>query len=389
MPGRIAFLGKYYPMEGGNASRTYWLARGLASKGHEVHIIADRPEAGREYACQGDSEPPDKLSNLSVHRPAYEIPWHIPESDEQSLALLDLTLNVIKKHNIDVLDTGYLAPYGMVGHIASRLCGVRHVLRHGLSDVEDFFKKGVFNSLLHGTIKSADAVITDERYADIFKPLNSNTFVHHPYIVDTDSFAIPYAGGERKHLAVVGKINYYWDRKSLRQISDHMHNLVEKYDCTCVCQGIGLPEIQKSLGRNTISEYAWPGFMAPWEMPRFLSKVDALFIFAKPAPHLPVSNLAMEALCAGVGIITNDADFSKHYESLISANENQVLVINPAELFATSSAITNWLTRKWVRKPAVQKVSFSDYIAANEKIYGSLGAMRLSNLDLYNISSCY
>jgi hypothetical protein len=150
-----------------------------------------------------------------------------------------------------------------------------------------------------------------------------------------------------------------------------------------VCQGIGLQEIQKSLGKNTISEYAWPGFMAPWEMPRFLSKVDALFVFEKPAPHSAVSNLAMEALCAGVGIITNYAGFQKDYENIISINDNQILLINPAELFATSSAITNWLTKKWVRKPATQKVSFSYYMAANEKIYEDLGATRLLNMDAY------
>ena len=383
MSKKIALLGKYYPLEGGNASRTYWLARGLARKGYEIHIIADRPDAGREYRIQGDSKPSGKLSNLFVHRPAYEIPWHIPESDEQSLALLDLTLDVIRKHNIEIVDTSYLAPYGMVGHIASRITGVKHVVRHGVSDVEDFFKKGVFNTLLHGTIRSADAVITDVRYADTFKPLNGNVHIQHPYVVDTDSFAIPYAGGERKHLAVAGKINYYWDRRAMRQISDHMHNLVENYDCTCVCQGIGLQEIQKSLGKNTISEYAWPGFMAPWEMPRFLSKVDALFVLEKPSPHSPVSNLAMEALCAGVGIITDDADFSKHYEGIISINENQVLLINPAELFATSSAVNNWLSGKWVRKPALQKISFSDYIAENEKIYASLGKTHILNMDAY------
>jgi len=383
MAKKIALLGKYYPLEGGNASRTYWLARGLAKKGHEVHIIADRPDAEREYACQGDSKPIEKLSNLIVHRPSYDIPWHIPESDDQSPALLDLTLDVIRKHKIEILDTSYLAPYGMVGHIASRITGVKHVVRHGVSDVEDFLKKGIFNSLLHGAVRSADAVITDETYADIFKPLNNNTFVQQPYVVDAGSFAVPPAKGERKHLAVIGKINYYWDRRPLRQISDHMHNLVENYDCTCVCQGIGLQEIQKSLGKNTISAYAWPGFMAPWQMPQFLSKVDALFVLKKPAPHSPVSNLAMEALCAGVGVITDDADFNKHYEGIISINENQVLLIDPSELFATSSAINNWLGDKWVRKPAIQKISFPDYIAENEKIYESLGETQPLNMDVY------
>ena len=383
MSERIAFLGKYYPIEGGNAAGNYWLARGLAKRGHEVHIITDAWEAAGSYQIMKESEPEDNLPNFFVHRPEHEIPWHIPEYDEQPLSLLDLTLDVIGKHSIEILDTGYLAPYGMVGHVAHRITGVKHVLRHGVSDVEDFLKKGLLNTLLRGTIKSADAMVTEERYADIFRPLNGNTHVLHPYVVDTESFVLPYDGREKKHLAGVGKINYYWDRKGLQHICDLMHNLVDAFDCTLVHQGLGLEEIQKLLGRNTIREFNWPGFMAPWQMPRFLSGLDALFVFKKPEPHSPVSNLAMEALCAGVGIITDDADFSRHYEKLISINEDQVLLINPEEIFSTSRAITNWLTDKWVRKPAAQKVSFSDYVAAREKIYEGLGETRLLDMGAY------
>ena len=383
MSKRIAFLGKYYPIEGGNVAGTYWLARGLAKRGHEVHIITDAWEAAGSYQITNESEPAEILPNFFVHRPEHEIPWHIPEYDEQPLALLDLTLDVIVKHNIEILDTGYLAPYGMVGHVAQRITGVKHVVRHGVSDVEDFLKKGLLRTILQGTIKSADAVVTDGRYADIFKPLNGNTHVLHPYVVDTGSFVLPYAGGERKHLAAAGKINYYWDRKGLRQICDLMHNLVDDFDCTLVHQGIGLEEIQKWLGKNTIREFNWPGFIAPWDMPRFLSGLDALFVFKKPEPHSPVSSLAMEALCAGVGIITNDAEFSKPYEDIISINEGQVFLIDPEEIFSTTSALKRWLADKWVRKPATQKKSFSDYIAAREKIYESLGDTYLLNMDVY------
>lgn len=383
MSKRIAFLGKYYPIEGGNASATYWLARGLAKRGHDVHIIADAWEASGSYQIMNESEPAEKLPNLFIHRSEQEIPWHIPEYDEQPLALLDLTLEIIAKHNIETLDTGYLAPYGMVGHVAQRISGVKHVLRHGVSDVEEFFKKGQLKSLLQGSIKCADAVVTDERYADVFRPLNGNTHVLNPYVVDAESFVLPYTGGDRKHIAASGKVNYYWDRKGLQHICDLMHNLVDNFDCTLVHQGLGLEEIQKLLGRNTIREFNWPGFMAPWRMPTFLSGLDALFVLKKPEPHSPVSNLALEALCAGVGIITDDADFSRHYENLVSINEDQVLLINPEEIFSTSRAITNWLTDKWSRKPATQKVSFSDYVASRERIYEGLGDTRLLNMDAY------
>ena len=49
----IALLSKYPPLEGGIAAKTYWLARGLAGRGHMVHVITHAPEAGREYQIQG------------------------------------------------------------------------------------------------------------------------------------------------------------------------------------------------------------------------------------------------------------------------------------------------------------------------------------------------
>ena len=97
MPYRIAFLSKFPPIEGGIAAKTFWLARGLAKRGHEVHVITHGISAGGEYRIQGGEEIPQDITNLWVHRPPNDIPWHIPEDDEQALTLLDLTLNVIRK----------------------------------------------------------------------------------------------------------------------------------------------------------------------------------------------------------------------------------------------------------------------------------------------------
>ena len=37
----ICILGKYPPIEGGVSTHTYWLARGLAGRGHQVHVVTN------------------------------------------------------------------------------------------------------------------------------------------------------------------------------------------------------------------------------------------------------------------------------------------------------------------------------------------------------------
>ena len=97
MPYKIAFLGKYPPLEGGIAAKTYWLARGLAERGHEIHVITNGISAGREYRIKGGDHEPVKPPTLWVHRPSDEIPRHIPEENENALALLDLAIHIVRE----------------------------------------------------------------------------------------------------------------------------------------------------------------------------------------------------------------------------------------------------------------------------------------------------
>jgi glycosyltransferase involved in cell wall biosynthesis len=367
MSNRIAILSKYPPLEGGIAAKTYWMAQGLAKKGHEVHIITDSLDVGGKYRIKDGDEPAETLPNLYVHRPTGEMPWHIPESDEQLLALLALTLRVIRDHDIEVLDTGYLIPYGIIGGLAKRITGIRHVLRHGGSDIEKFLKGDALNPLLQDIITHADIVITEERHVDLFKQLNRNIITQPPYIVDTEAFVLPETRGKKKRVAVIGKVNYHWRHKGLHQIADIMRSLAGEVECIFVCQGNGLSEFKKFLGED-YKKYKWQGFVAPWGMPQLLSQLDALFIFESSLPHPIVSNLAMEALCSGVGIITDRADFKRTYKDVISIDDDQILVIRPSEPALVASAIANWLDGRG-RKKASQLVSFSEYLAANEKIY--------------------
>jgi hypothetical protein len=38
---KICFIGKYPPIEGGEASKLYWQVRELGKRGHEIHVVTN------------------------------------------------------------------------------------------------------------------------------------------------------------------------------------------------------------------------------------------------------------------------------------------------------------------------------------------------------------
>src|SRR5688572_24421354 len=56
---KVCFIGKYPPIEGGVSATTYWLARGLAQRGHEISVVTNADEVEEDYRMHlvpGDEE---------------------------------------------------------------------------------------------------------------------------------------------------------------------------------------------------------------------------------------------------------------------------------------------------------------------------------------------
>ena len=49
---RICLLSKYPPIEGGVSVRNYWMARGLAARGHQVFVVTNASEVEDEFRMQ-------------------------------------------------------------------------------------------------------------------------------------------------------------------------------------------------------------------------------------------------------------------------------------------------------------------------------------------------
>ncbi len=373
MPYRIALLSRFPPIEGGIASKTYWLARGLALRGHEIHVITHGITAGREYTIKDGSELPNDGSNIRVHRTQLELPWHIPEDNEYALSLINTAIDVINEHKIQVLDSGYLVPYGVAGYFTKLSTRIPHVIRHGGSDIEKFLKQEHLQSLVNLALSNADAVITNRLHANLFEHLTSKLVVQPAYVPDENVF-MPRNGTKTQYrLAVIGKINYHWQHKSLKLIAKIMENLADRFECVIYGQGNGIDSYKESLKQDNLSNFKWSSFVGPWEMPTILSQFDAIFVFESNLPNPVFSNLVLEAAWMGVGIITDRQDFKDTYRDIVAFNENQVLVVSPTDSELSAELITRWAKDRNSSKPDPQPLaSFQEFLLSSEAVYADV-----------------
>ncbi len=373
MPYKIAFLSKFPPIEGGISSKTYWLARGLALRGHEIHVITHDITAGRKYRIEDDSRLPGDGSNIQVHRTQLDIPWHIPEDNEYALSLINTAIDVINEHKIQIVDSGYLVPYGIAGHISKLITRIPHVLRHGGSDLEKFFKQNNLKSLINIATSNADIVITDRLHSNLFQKSASKTVCQPAYVPDESAFKPRNEMHLRRRLAVIGKINYHWQYKSLNLIADIMGELSDEFECFIYGQGNGIDNFKGSFSQDDLSKFRWSSFVPPWGMPNVLNQLDAIFVFESNLPHPVFSNLVLEAAWMGVGIITDRQDFTDTYQDIITLNKNQVLVVSPTDSEVSAGLITQWVQARISTELDLQPmVSFQEYLLSNEVVYADV-----------------
>ncbi len=101
---------------------------------------------------------------------------------------------------------------------------------------------------------------------------------------------------------------------------------------------------------------------------------DGIFIFESGLPHPVTSNLALEAICSGVGIITDRTDFAERYQDLVTVSQNQVLVVSPFESASAAEIITQWVRERahHTGQLPCQLVSYQEYLFATEAVYADL-----------------
>jgi glycosyltransferase involved in cell wall biosynthesis len=193
------------------------------------------------------------------------------------------------------------------------------------------------------------------------------------YVPDESVFRPHVTQKPRWRLATIGKINYHWEHKTLDSIVDIMVRLAPQFECLIFGQGKGLADFRQSLSPKLNASFKWTPFVPPWQMPNLLNQLDAIFVFESKLPHPVVSNLVLEAVCSGVGIITDRPDFAETYRDVITLNKNQVLVVSPTDSSSSAKMIARWVQeRASAESSSRQLLSFQDYLSSTERTYTEL-----------------
>jgi glycosyltransferase involved in cell wall biosynthesis len=172
-PLRICIVGKYPPIEGGVSTTTYWLARGLASRGHEIHIVTNADEVEDRYRIQLDADDAKMLQPqfdnggfVRVHHvesfDAVAMAY-IPDANPYFTRLASLATDVVRRYECEVIMASYLEPYGMAGWFAAQRCDRPLLIRHAGSDIDRLARAPDLGLAYKEILRDATAVLTFPR----------------------------------------------------------------------------------------------------------------------------------------------------------------------------------------------------------------------------------
>lgn len=368
---RIICISKYPPLEGGIAAKTYWLCRALAEQGHTVHVVTDGENIDADY-CSPAFQDGAPVNNLHIHRLQEKIPWHIPNDPHRSLALLNAALEVVDRHGADIIDTGYLIPYGLVGCLAGQMTGLPFLLRHGGSDLNKFLDKGIWTNLITKALKDAGAVITDNDHYGAFGGLSKRVISIPPYVPDPAFFKPVPVEMSKPTLALIGKANYHWRHKGWHRAIEIMKSIGDRFHYLIVSQGIGLKDFRKFVEDRIGLVIEWKEFVDPVEMPRLLQSVSGIFVLQQDLPFPVFSNLVMEALYCNVTVVTDRPDMVqilKKNDFHINAESRNFLVVPGDEPETAAERIINYFAQSIPEQIDIshRKADYAAYIQQNEE----------------------
>lgn len=172
-PLRVCIVGKYPPIEGGVSATTYWLARGLASRGHEIHVVTNADEVEDRFRMRLDPADADMLQPrfgnggfVRVHHIEAFDPVamaHIPSANPYFTRLASLATDVVRRYHCDVILASYLEPYGISGWFAAQRCGRPLLIRHAASDIDRLARVPDLALTYKEILRDATAVLTFPR----------------------------------------------------------------------------------------------------------------------------------------------------------------------------------------------------------------------------------
>lgn len=393
---RICLISKYPPIEGGESSKAYWLARGLGEKGHEVHVVTNAWEVESKYREKLEVDDLKQLhpKNVSIHNTnPFVDPFFIPYTKPYTEKIASLTVDIIREYNLQLIDSWYILPYAISGYIAKTITGRPQILRHAGSDITRLFNSPYLNTLFIEIFKRVDKIVTYPSGKSFFENLgipedkiflNKVSVDTNAFSPNADAFDLTKYTDKNINVPILTYIGKVGITKGIFELTQALSNIKEEFILLLVCGGesnnqrLKLDIENKRVGNKTIILH----FVPPWKIPSIMKISTCIVIPERDFPiltHTPI--LPREAMSVGRCTMLSEELYNKN-KGVYPELENGVhtVVVNPKNIDDFKNKLIKIIKNphyaeevgKNARKLTEKYENFDNYIKLVEELYKNI-----------------
>jgi glycosyltransferase involved in cell wall biosynthesis len=376
---RICAVIKYPPIQGGVSARSYWIARSLAARGHQVSVVTNAAEVEDAYRIWIPPEDESRLeasfqnggyvkvvSTGSFRKNLSHIPWANPFATK----LAALATEEVRAAQAEILFSWYFEPYSLSASLAAHWTGVPHVVQHAGSDRTRLMSHPELSLAYREMLRHATKVVTggpalrglglaDDQVArvavgflptewftskalDVNALLQRLTAIKHPAIVNPR----PLPEGQ----PIVGVYGKAGETKGTYDLIDALAE-VRRRDCrfSLLTMGGGRewPKVRQRLRSAGLDDVTWTlPFLPHWRVPEFLRACTAVCFLERRFPvsiHTP--GIPQEIMAAGVcAVMSREIANKQRFAQHLRHGENAFIVEDPSDISALAGILERVLS---------------------------------------------
>ncbi|MEA3485721.1 MAG: glycosyltransferase, partial [Candidatus Aerophobetes bacterium] len=333
--------------EGGESSKNYWLAKALGSRDHEVHVVTNAWEVESDYREHFEVGDLDyyQPSNVVVHNTnPFDDPWYIPYTRPDIAKLASYAIEVVRRYNLQLIDSRYVLPYAIAGFLAKAVTGRPQILHHAGSDISRLFASSYLNTIFSEIFRRVDQIVTHPSIKQGFLNLDipeDKIFLDIKVSVDTNSFnpgAKPanlskYTSRSIKGLPVITYIGKVGATKGIFELVEALGQIREDFVLLFVSQGRGIGRLKDTVAKNNLTEKTvFLSFVPPWRIPSIIKASTCVVHPERDFPvlgHQPI--LPREVLAVGTCLMLSKELYEKYAWSGLREGKH-CLVVNPKDI---------------------------------------------------------
>lgn len=342
---RLCLVYKYPPIEGGEASKAYWLAKALGERGHEVHVVTNAMEVEGNYREHFDIDdllhyqPP----NVYVHSTdPFQEPMHIPYNRPYSEKLASYAIELIRRYDLQIIDSWYILPYGVSGFLAKTFTGKPQVLRHAGSDMSRLLLSPYLYTLFVEIFKRTEKIVTyssmKSRFLELGVP-EDRIFINSKVSVDTNSFNPDTTpdniglDGDQTGIPVITYIGKIGIHKGVFELVEALGMIKSDFRLLLVTGGRGVRRLKDAVSAHGLEEKTvYRGFVPPWRIPGIIKTSTCVVLAENNFPikqHTPI--LPREVLAVGTCLVLSTELYEKRRSNKLLDQRN-LIVVDPRKI---------------------------------------------------------